>query len=150
MSPIFTPIQKYVTDFYVTGSVVNAGLWSAAECEVLVLSGNLPLLRPVFRRARIVLKWHSGQSQKVEDEESSGILELSGKGHYSIKKPPYSVVSRAAVAQGTTDGGTRAGFRDDLPRHEVLMDVDLERYTPNLRTMTPASSTEPSVIRESM
>lgn len=139
-------------DFRVTGSNLTPGLWSAAECELLVVSGNLPLLRPLFRRAGNVLKWRFGQSQILNDEESSGILELSGKGHYSIKRPPhvdpdYSVVSRATVAR---DGGAKAGFRGDLPSNRILVEMDFERDTQNVGASTPASSIEPSVIRESM
>ena len=138
-----------------TGSNVSPHLWSAAECEVLVLSGNLPLLRPIFRRAGNVLKWRFHQRQKLNDEESSGVLELSGTGHYSVKKPPhldtqYSVISRAAVTQGTMDRGTKVGSRDDLLSNRIYVEVDLEQNTHNVGAPTPASSTEPSVIRESM
>ena len=101
-----------------------------------------------------MLKWRFGQSQIPNDEESSDILELSRKGHYGIKRPPHidtdhSLVSRAVIAKGTMNGGTKGGFRDDLPSNGILVEMDLEQNTQNVGAFTPASSSGSFVIRES-
>ena len=125
------------------GSNVGPGLWSASEAEVLVLSGNLPLMNPLFRRFTNRLGWHIRSSKISKDEEeSSNILEFSdlrNKGRNKASKASYMASCDANTGQGKGGPGSQIDFNDSLPENRILVESNLEMNVQRLGSGRPLS-----------
>lgn len=121
------------------GTNVSPGLWSSAEVETLVLSGNLLLMKPLFLKAAAMLGFRIRHPQ-VTDEESNNILEMS-----EPKSNLTDMSSRETQARFTNSVvGQRASqdeegrmSKEDLPGNRILVEMDLEQNVHDLGTATP-------------
>lgn len=139
--------------YYSEGTNVSPGLWSSAEVEVLVISGNLPLMKPLFLRLAALLKSYQGHYRISGDEGSSETIELSRSKNKSKNKDKpgeatnvdssdYWKLSRSVVAQGATRPSGTGGLRDGLPCDRILVEMDLEQNVHSLEAITPVRPRE--------
>lgn len=141
------------TEYYPEGTNVGPGLWSSAEVEVLVLSGNLPIMKPLFLRAAALFKNRHRQYRLSKDEESSNILELSmtsNRAKSKVKSGKATNVgssddwnsSKSAAVHGATNISTNGRLEEELPRDRILVETDLEQKVYSLGAMTPVRPRE--------
>lgn len=141
-----SPSQPCEAHYFMEGSNVVPGLWSSADAEVLVLSANLPLMRPLFRRCGNALGLYSHNLRAMRDEDTSNILELSPSTDQCRRKPNCTATChsdrlRTATAKARLDDRGEPGFRDDLPENRIMVELDLEQNVHELGVGTLASST---------
>lgn len=124
------------------GSNVSPSLWPAAEAQTLILSGNLPLMSPLFRRLGnlLGLRLHKIRvSKEGEEEESSNILELSdptsgsnnNKNNKATTDNTKRIMGKSAFlgtsARHSAEPDGRMGTREELPNGQIMVDLDLEQ-----------------------
>lgn len=133
---------------HLKGNEVSPGIWSAAEAQTLVLSCNLPLTSPVFRRCGdfLGLCLHKARnSREEEEEESSNILELSGPKSRSIDNKNKATVIKIKMMMGKSafletnarrfaENDRRMGAREELPNGQIMIELNLEQNVHRLGT----------------
>ena len=120
------------------GSSVAPGLWSSAETESLVLSGNLPLMAPLFRRVGHVLGIRTTLRSKEQDDESRTLT-------YRLEQPVQSrhhPKDENLIAPGCTPGvdtavisGSKVSHSQDeyknertfIPQDAIVVNLDLQQ-----------------------
>ncbi|KAL8659146.1 MAG: hypothetical protein Q9202_007261 [Teloschistes flavicans] len=137
----------------ITWTNVAPGIWSSAEAEFLVISGNLPLMKPLFLRAVTLLGERHLRYRISNHEQSSDIFELSKsasriKGsHTDTKIGKWESTERSVIAQGgvgnNIGGGVGGGgLRDPIPSDRILVEMDLEQNVISLGTVMPVQPRE--------
>ncbi|KAL8640097.1 MAG: hypothetical protein Q9228_002945 [Teloschistes exilis] len=121
----------------------TAGIWYSAEVEILVISGNLPLLKPLFLRAVALLSDRHLRYRISNHEQSSDIFELSNSAS-KTKVGKWEGPERSVVAEGGKSNCKGRGglMRDPIPSDRILVEMDLEQNVISLGAEMPTEPRE--------
>ncbi|KAI4091272.1 MAG: hypothetical protein L6R37_007765 [Teloschistes peruensis] len=131
--------------YYIANGWINAtaGIWYSAEVEILVISGNLPLLKPLFLRAVALLSDRHLRYRISNHEQSSDIFELSNSAS-NTKVGKWEGPERSVIAQGGKGNckGRGSLMRDPIPSDRILVEMDLEQNFISLGVEMPTEPRE--------